>query len=127
MYVTCLELKNLVTWLSYLQVVWRASPSSFVRARREEGLAHQTRLSHTHPPHLTFLIPPVLLEGNVSEVKYGGDYSKDVSLLLTGQTHVVHRLLKDFELISVVYGRVSERGWVQILRIEERVKISYFL
>ena len=60
-------------------------------------------------------------------MEYGGNYSENVRFLLTGQTNVVHRLLKDFELISVVYGRVSERGWVQILRIEERVKISYFL
>ena len=38
--------------------------------------------------------------------------SEDVGLLLSSQTNLLHRMLKDFELLSIVNGGISAGGGV---------------
>ena len=73
------------------------------------NLTTPTQYSITTP---TFLVSGVLFKGEVSKMEDSRYHSEDVSLLLHRQTNPIHRMLKDFELFSIVNGGIGTGGGV---------------
>ena len=60
----------------------------------------------------TFLVSVVLLKADVAQMKDGSCHSKQVGLLLSSQSNLVHGLVQHPIVLCVMYGRVLQGGGV---------------